>query len=344
MNVLLLLLALRSSVPEAGEGGVAPQDVRPYRLPWEEGTPWVVGQGGMSNGTHAGKWAYDIMMPQGTRVHAARGGRVAGVKHDTPDPPPGKPGFGQANWVVIDHGDGTEAQYVHIKNASAVVKAGDVVEQGQFLCLSGNTGPSPVPHLHLEMKMRGGATYEPAFEEVEGDGKLKQGMRVTSGNIPSVPQDQKDRLAVFSRAAKLAEQEGAPGLAYLAWKQFAGEKLPVVYRRQAEARERLDEILRKAEASAASGGGEAELYRAKLAYQGVPTKAFDVVKKPLGVDPLETFLRGLKAEVEGKLASARSAYKGLLAGKPDADLRKRTEARLEAVEDRLKDQIKKPAR
>lgn len=303
---------------------LAAQEARPYRLPWEEGTAWLVGQGGMSQGTHRGKWAYDVMMPEGTPVCAARAGRVAGVKQDTPDPPAGKPGTGRPNWIVIDHGDGTEAQYVHIKNGSARVKPGDRVEQGQVICLSGNTGVSPIPHLHLEMKRADGSTFEPAFEDVEGDGKLVQGRTYASGNVPGVPQAAKDKLSALARAAKLAEAEDAWGLAYLAWKRFAGEKLEVKYRRQDEARRRMEEI----EAMAARAE---PTYRTKLVFAGVPVKGLETVLKPAGRDPWEDFYRALKHELEGKTALARTAYGNILLNKPPPDLRARVERRLAAL-------------
>lgn len=302
------------------------QETLPYRLPYEDGTSWLVGQGGMSNGTHKGKWAYDIMMPEGTKVCAVRGGRVVWIRQDTPDPPPGKAGTGKANVVTVEHEDGSTAMYIHIKCNSARVKVGDTVEQGQWICTSGNTGESPVAHLHLEMTGKNGKTFEPLFEDV--DGRLQQGKKYLSGNIPGVPLETKNRLSALARAAKLAEAEGAWGLAYLAWKRFADEKLTVKYARQDEARARLKEIEKKAD--------DAErTHRNKLAFEGVPTQAFEGVKKPGGIDAWDAFFKAFRLELEGKLAAARTAYKTLLVNKPPDDVKKRVQVRLEEIQKRL---------
>jgi murein DD-endopeptidase MepM/ murein hydrolase activator NlpD len=43
-------------------------------------------------------------------------------------------------------------EYVHIKQSSASVKVGDRVVTGQPLCLSGDVGFCPSPHLHIQVR------------------------------------------------------------------------------------------------------------------------------------------------------------------------------------------------
>ncbi|MFQ5529359.1 MAG: M23 family metallopeptidase, partial [Gemmatimonadota bacterium] len=57
-------------------------------------------------------------------------------------------------WFVrVQHGDDVTALYAH--NSWTFVMAGDSVEAGEVIALSGNTGRSTAPHLHLEIERRG---------------------------------------------------------------------------------------------------------------------------------------------------------------------------------------------
>ena len=46
------------------------------------------------------------------------------------------------------------AEYVHIHREGVVVAVGDEVIAGQVLCLSGDAGFCPEPHLHLQVQRR----------------------------------------------------------------------------------------------------------------------------------------------------------------------------------------------
>src|SRR5262249_1772232 len=56
----------------------------------------------------------------------------------------------RANRVVVDHGDGTWSQYVHLDYAS--VSVGQHVNQADVIGYSGTSGCSSGPHLHYAVE------------------------------------------------------------------------------------------------------------------------------------------------------------------------------------------------
>ena len=60
-------------------------------------------------------------------------------------------GADQGNAVVILHADNTVALYGHMTQNGVLVEPGEQVTQGDVLALSGNSGQSPVPHLHFQV-------------------------------------------------------------------------------------------------------------------------------------------------------------------------------------------------
>ena len=57
------------------------------------------------------------------------------------------------NRVVLRHNFGFETRYSHLKKTK--VEAGDIVQKGDLIGLSGNTGLSSAPHLHYEIRYLG---------------------------------------------------------------------------------------------------------------------------------------------------------------------------------------------
>ncbi|MDR1538545.1 MAG: peptidoglycan DD-metalloendopeptidase family protein [Clostridiales bacterium] len=98
--------------------------------------------GGDGNEFHGG---IDIAVNSNTSVAAAGGGVVEFAGN----------GGSYGNLVVIDHGMGLESYYGH--NQKVLVSAGDVVERGQVIAKSGNTGRSTAPHVHYEIRLNGEA-------------------------------------------------------------------------------------------------------------------------------------------------------------------------------------------
>lgn len=91
----------------------------------------------------------DFVVDRGTPVLATGPGRVEAAGHDGPN----------GNRVAIDHGFGYRSVYAHLSKVH--VKAGEAVERGQVVGLSGNTGRSSGPHLHYTLYYRG-QTVNPA--------------------------------------------------------------------------------------------------------------------------------------------------------------------------------------
>lgn len=136
-----------------GRAGVRPDKSYVYRMPFEEGRKVVVGQGFNGNFSHGGeqKYAIDWMVPEGTPVHAARGGRVVAVESRFLRGGPSPNFLHAANYVVVMHDDGTFGNYLHFQQDGVVVQMGDYVRAGQLIGYSGNTGFSTEPHLHFHV-------------------------------------------------------------------------------------------------------------------------------------------------------------------------------------------------
>lgn len=70
--------------------------------------------------------------------------------------------------IIIDHGMDIFTVYGHC--SKALVKEGDIVERGQLIALSGNTGRTSGPHLHWGVKIQG--QYLDGFVLIEETKKI----------------------------------------------------------------------------------------------------------------------------------------------------------------------------
>lgn len=95
-----------------------------------------------ASGTHNG---VDMGMPVGTRVYSTQSGVVKGFGNT--DAFPGCHSYGK--WTLIEHDNGLSTLYAHLSSQSATT--GQRVAAGDLLGLSGNTGYSTGPHLHLTL-------------------------------------------------------------------------------------------------------------------------------------------------------------------------------------------------
>jgi len=94
-----------------------------------------------TQGLH-GHNAIDLGAPVGTPIMAAAAGEVLISRMGW--------NGGYGNYVVIQHGNGTQTVYGHA--SKLLVSDGDEVKQGQTIALVGSTGESTGPHLHVEVR------------------------------------------------------------------------------------------------------------------------------------------------------------------------------------------------
>ena len=117
-----------------------------YVLPFLVGRTYPVRLSNCSSSYHAqgtnDELAFDFVMDVGTLVTASRAGTVIFVEE-------GGTRSELNNVVVIDHGDDSYAEYMHLMLDGALVEVGDSVEQGDEIGLSGVTGLAGYPHLHF---------------------------------------------------------------------------------------------------------------------------------------------------------------------------------------------------
>lgn len=101
------------------------------------------------------------MMERGVAVLAAAPGTVLRVRDGMEDVNARVIGkdkvvnVGAGNAVVIDHGDGWQTAYLHMKRGSIAVAPGQRVETGQKLGLVGLSGLTEFPHVHFGLRHNG---------------------------------------------------------------------------------------------------------------------------------------------------------------------------------------------
>jgi murein DD-endopeptidase MepM/ murein hydrolase activator NlpD len=85
----------------------------------------------------------DLAVARGTPVKASSSGKVLAADNY----------FFNGKTVFIDHGNGLVTMYCHLDKFK--VKAGQKVEKGQLIGLSGMTGRATGPHLHWSVMLNG---------------------------------------------------------------------------------------------------------------------------------------------------------------------------------------------
>lgn len=114
-----------------------------------------------------------VEMQRGVSVLAAADGVVKGVRDGVEDignaTPEATKNKECGNGVMLDHADGWQMQYCHMKKGSIKVSKGQVVKAGDVLGQVGFSGQTAFPHLHLTVR-KDGKAIDPFTKELVGQG------------------------------------------------------------------------------------------------------------------------------------------------------------------------------
>ncbi|MEM6295395.1 MAG: peptidoglycan DD-metalloendopeptidase family protein [Myxococcota bacterium] len=133
----------------------------PLEEPWGCGDSYIVSQGNNSAVSHNGSeaFAWDFDLDEGHFVHAVAGGTVTMVREDSTVGGCSSDFGNAANYVVIDHGDGTGGLYLHFAPNSSPLSVGDPVRAGDMIGRVGLTGWVCGDHLHYQTQEVCGSWY-----------------------------------------------------------------------------------------------------------------------------------------------------------------------------------------
>ncbi|MBY0430223.1 MAG: M23 family metallopeptidase [Rhodospirillales bacterium] len=112
-------------------------------------------------------------MVEGVAVLAAAAGRVAAIRDGVEDKAYDRAAPGDVkdrecgNAVRIDHGEGWQTLYCHLRRDSVMVRSGQEVRTGQRLGMIGQSGAAQFPHVHLGV-MHNGRMLDPFRGEDSG--------------------------------------------------------------------------------------------------------------------------------------------------------------------------------
>ena len=147
------------------------------------------------------------MMDQGIGVKAAAPGTVTNVIYNEFDRHYAPPySSNTPNLVRIQHDDGSQAVYVHLRKNSVAVNIGQQVETGQFLGYIASSGSSPVPHLHIEF-------WDPGSSFATGI-QYRDPWEGNCSSLPSLWQEQEDYVPdnkIWIMDAGISTQAAAGG-------------------------------------------------------------------------------------------------------------------------------------
>ncbi len=139
---LCMAAGIAAASNPGGGGGVTVQPTHSARGEFPVRGPHTYGDGLGAGRGHQGQ---DILAKCGTRVVAARGGRVHYRKFQS----------AAGNYVVINLPDGRSMVYAHLLHP-ALVRKGERVKTGEKIGLVGRTGDATACHLHFELWSRPG--------------------------------------------------------------------------------------------------------------------------------------------------------------------------------------------
>jgi len=97
------------------------------------------------------------------------------------------------NGLLINHTDGWQTQYCHLRKNSINVKVGETVKAGQSIALLGMSGLTEFPHLHLTLRHNGKVVdpFDPDHDSQAGT--CKSGRSLWDNSV-SYPNDYQERI------------------------------------------------------------------------------------------------------------------------------------------------------
>lgn len=154
LGAVAALGALLAGSASARAEATGPQ----FRLPWSAGASQYLTQDAndacCSDHVGANKFAYDFALPEGGAfdVVAPASGTLVHVKMSSAKGCGDPACVSDANYAVIDHGDGTQTTMLHLAQGSLdpALTCGGFVRRGQRVATTGSTGWSTGVHLHVE--------------------------------------------------------------------------------------------------------------------------------------------------------------------------------------------------
>lgn len=166
-------------------GKCKPHRAKAHYLPFREGFQARVQQAFHGYLSHKDDLAYsvDFQCDPGTPIVASQDGVVWSVKEDSDVGCGDRSCVNDANYVILDNGDGTYSEYYHLRHLGALVEEGQGVCRGQVIALCGNTGFSTGPHLHFSVTDTTRRTVP--FQFVESRHQLGFGFPIPDANIVS---------------------------------------------------------------------------------------------------------------------------------------------------------------
>jgi murein DD-endopeptidase MepM/ murein hydrolase activator NlpD len=186
-----------------GDPSAVPDTTVRYRMPFGGNARRLLTQGQNGSFSHTGvaRFSFDFGMPVGTPIVAAQPGRVVEVTDGHTRSGISSEFLDKANAVTLLHRDGTFATYAHL-DPGAGVRPGMLVNVGEVIGFSGDTGYSTGPHLHFSVwkaTSEGGTTIPIRFRHgssanlVPREGVAysptchRKGVACKPGELPSRP-------------------------------------------------------------------------------------------------------------------------------------------------------------
>lgn len=148
-----------------------------YSLPYPKGKRYKIIQsfgGKFSHNKPHSQYAIDFGTQIGDTITAVRPGTVVFIKEDSKEYCRSPKCIDKGNKIIVLHDDGSMANYVHLDFEGAIVEVGDEVDDSQPIAISGLTGFTTTPHLHLALYKSGGISIPFQFKGQKRK-KLKQG-------------------------------------------------------------------------------------------------------------------------------------------------------------------------